>query len=62
MADATPWGAMLSAAGQLGVAPNLFWRLSVREWRALTAAATPERLSRVTLEALAQRFPDVKHD
>jgi uncharacterized phage protein (TIGR02216 family) len=53
---------MLAAAARLGVAPDSFWRLSVREWRALSVPAAPERLSRAALEALAQRFPDVEHD
>ncbi|MFN3668406.1 MAG: phage tail assembly chaperone [Brevundimonas sp.] len=32
----TPWAEMLRTAAQLGVGPEEFWRLSLREWRMLT--------------------------
>ena len=32
----TPWGGMLRAAARLGLGPEAFWRLSLREWRMLT--------------------------
>lgn len=53
------WAAMLQAAARLGVGPEAFWRLSLKEWRMLTAApadSTPMR--RAELEALAARWPD----
>lgn len=56
-ANETPWADWLRAAAALGVTPAAFWRLSVREWRALTAAADAP-LARNELEALMQRFPD----
>lgn len=53
---------MLRAALGWGVAPAAFWRLSLKEWRALTQApqeAAP--LARNEFEALARRFPDQDH-
>lgn len=53
------WAAMLQAAARLGVGPEAFWRLSLKEWRMLTesqADAAPMR--RAELEALAVRWPD----
>ena len=35
----TPWDEMLRTAARLGVGPEGFWRLSLREWRMLTARA-----------------------
>ena len=55
----TPWGAMLRTAAALGVAPEGFWRLSLREWRMLTetpGAARP--MGRAELERLAEAWPD----
>lgn len=54
-----PWGAWLSAALRLGLAPAAFWRLSLREWRLLTAPGPAAPMTRADLAALAQRFPDV---
>ena len=28
-----PWGAMLRAALAAGIGPEVFWRLSLKEWR-----------------------------
>ncbi len=53
---------MLSCALQLGVAPAAFWRLSVKEWRALVQPAAPTTLTRAAFEDLARRFPDGGHD
>jgi uncharacterized phage protein (TIGR02216 family) len=44
-------------AQQVGIAPPTFWRLSVREWRALVAPAH-DVLTRAAFDALKQRFPD----
>jgi uncharacterized phage protein (TIGR02216 family) len=44
-------------AQQIGVAPAQFWRLSLKEWRALISPAH-DALTRATFDALAQRFPD----
>ncbi len=57
-ASFTPWRAMLAVAAQLGVPPAHFWRLSLREWRAIAAPEGHETLPRAAFEALAQRFPD----
>jgi len=51
---------MLAAALSLGVPPHLFWRLSLTEWRALTALNSTASLSRAAFEALTQEFPDTK--
>jgi hypothetical protein len=54
----TPWFAMLAAAQRIGVAPADFWRLSLKEWRALIAPPPGAGMSRSAFEALAQQFPD----
>lgn len=53
----TPWPQLLRLAVQMGIAPEAFWRLSLAEWRALTAEPS-DALSRRGFEALANRFPD----
>jgi len=57
MSERTPWARMLSAGTRLGIAPGLFWRLSLREWRALNTAPR-EALNRADFEALAAAHPD----
>ncbi|MBC7767543.1 MAG: phage tail assembly chaperone [Phycisphaerales bacterium] len=57
MVERTPWPALLAAAMRAGVAPRDFWRLSLKEWRALVAP-TEAGLSRAAFEAMAQVFPD----
>lgn len=57
MAERTPWPRLLALAHGLGVQPAAFWRLSVREWRAL-AAPIDTTLSRAAFEALARHYPD----
>jgi len=55
----TPWPAMLRlAAGDLRIPPEAFWRLSLKEWRALTDGGAAGALDRAGLEALARVFPD----
>lgn len=55
----TPWGAWLATALQLGVAPDAFWRLSLREWRSIAGAAgAGDALPREAFLDLARRFPD----
>ncbi|MEQ1707277.1 MAG: phage tail assembly chaperone [Terricaulis sp.] len=56
--EATPWPAMLAVALRLGVPPSCFWRLSLKEWRALIAPIGDDTLSRAGFAALAQHFPD----
>jgi uncharacterized phage protein (TIGR02216 family) len=41
----------------MGIAPEAFWRLSLKEWRALTTAQS-EALGRAGFEDLARRIPD----
>jgi len=61
MRERTPWGAWLQASFAFGLPPDLFWRLSLKEWRALTAPASAH-FDRAALDALAARFPDYSHD
>lgn len=55
------WSDMLTAALALGLPPNAFWRLSVKEWRALMRTDVAP-LSRSELEALSCIYPDQTHD
>jgi len=52
------WDAALRLAVSLRIPPEAFWRLSLREWRALTATPAAPVLTRPTLDALIARFPD----
>lgn len=54
----SPWPEALRLALQLGLPPDAFWRLSLREWRALTAAPAAPVLTRPGLDALLARYPD----
>ena len=50
---------MLRTALALGVMPEAFWRLSIREWRMLTerpGAVGP--MGRGEMERLSERWPD----
>ena len=54
------WPALMRlSVERFGIAPHAFWRLSLVEWRALTAApvaASP--LGRADLDALLSAYPD----
>ncbi len=52
------WAAMLRLALAMGLAPEAFWRLSLREWRMLTAPAAGPSLGRAELERMAEVWPD----
>lgn len=55
----TPWPAMLRlAAADLRIPPEAFWRLSLKEWRALTDGGASDALDRAALEALLGLYPD----
>ncbi|WP_369814887.1 phage tail assembly chaperone [Brevundimonas sp. Leaf168] len=55
----TPWGEMLRLAATMGVAPEAFWRLSLREWRMLTQAPRGTApLGREGLARLMEGWPD----
>jgi uncharacterized phage protein (TIGR02216 family) len=57
--SATPWGDWMLAAARMGLSPDAFWRLSLREWRLMCAACgAASGLTRSGLEALAERYPD----
>jgi uncharacterized phage protein (TIGR02216 family) len=57
MSEATPWPRLMALSQTYNVTPASFWRLSLKEWRALVAPAT-DSLTRAAFDALAQRFPD----
>ena len=52
------WVAPLRLALSLGVPPDAFWRLSLKEWRALTETPAAPVLSRADLSTLIARYPD----
>jgi len=58
MSERSPWAGWLRRALELGLAPDAFWRLSFKEWRALTASAQAPALTRAEFDALARAFPD----
>lgn len=55
------WQAWLALALALGLAPEMFWRLSLSEWRALAAPHASQTMARADFIALAARFPDTRH-
>lgn len=52
------WAGMLRAALAMGVAPEAFWRLSLREWRMLKAAEPPAVMGRAEFERLLEAYGD----
>ena len=53
------WGEMLRTAARLGLGPEAFWRLSLREWRMLTerpGGGLP--IGRLDFERMAEVWPD----
>lgn len=53
------WAAPLRLALSLGLPPEAFWRLSLKEWRALTEAPpAASSLNRAGLHDLIARYPD----
>lgn len=54
-----PWAVMLRTAVALGVSVDVFWRLSLKEWRMLTEAAPGvSPMGRGEVEALMRAWPD----
>jgi len=56
------WSEPLRLAVRLGVPPEAFWRLSLKEWRALTETPPAPVLTRPGLTALIARYPDEDPD
>ena len=56
--EATPWAEMLKDGIRLGLMPEVFWRLSVAEWRMLSGGAGGAALGRDGLERLVRDWPD----
>jgi uncharacterized phage protein (TIGR02216 family) len=55
----TPWSEMLRTASRLGVSPEAFWRLSLREWRMLIERPEgPAPMRREDLMRMAEAWPD----
>lgn len=52
-----PWADMLRAAADAGIAPEAFWRLSLKEWRWLAGGAGGA-LPRDAFAALSTDYPD----
>lgn len=49
----------MQAAARMGVGPERFWRLSLKEWRMLTAGpAQAAPLERAELERMREMWPD----
>ncbi len=57
MSERTPWAGLLQRAHAFALPPAAFWRLSVREWRALMKRQE-EAMARDALQALMRAFPD----
>ncbi|NGM49430.1 phage tail assembly chaperone [Caulobacter sp. 602-2] len=49
---------MRQAATAFAIPPAAFWRLSLKEWRALAGTPASPVLARPDLAALMARFPD----
>ncbi|QYF88342.1 phage tail assembly chaperone [Brevundimonas sp. PAMC22021] len=50
---------MMRAAAMMGVGPDAFWRLSLKEWRMLTARAEAGApLGRGEMSLMMERWPD----
>lgn len=49
---------MLRAAAAMGIAPDAFWRLSLKEWRMLTAPAGLGPMARRELDEMMRAWPD----
>jgi len=55
----TDWPFLLRlAATRFHIAPDAFWRLSVKEWAGLTAAQALDALGRKDFDALMAAHPD----
>lgn len=61
MRERTPWNAWLRAGLAVGLPPAQFWRLSLKEWRALVAPSEPAALDRAAFDMLIARYPDQTH-
>lgn len=51
-----PWADMLRAAIAAGIAPHVFWALSLREWRWMARSTGQSAMSRAELVALDDAF------
>ncbi len=54
-----PWAEMMQAAVRMGISPDGFWRLSLKEWRMLTVevgGAVP--MGRQDFQRMVEQWPD----
>jgi uncharacterized phage protein (TIGR02216 family) len=59
MTERTPWMTLYAQSQSLkATSAHEFWRLSLKEWRALTAPAGAGVLDRAAFDALAAQLPD----
>lgn len=54
----TPWREMLVEASRMAVTPEVFWRLSLTEWRMLVGPVGGDALRRAAFDKLAEGWPD----
>lgn len=52
-----PWAEMMRAATAIGVSPQMFWQLSLKEWLWLSQSG-PRGMQRAEFETLLQEHPD----
>jgi hypothetical protein len=57
-----PWPQLLAAAARMGMPPDAFWRMSLKEWRLLHAAQHDRAMAHEQLQALAVLYPDNQGD
>jgi uncharacterized phage protein (TIGR02216 family) len=55
------WASLLRRALLMGLTPEVFWRLSWREWVMLNGEA-PAPLGRAGLDEMMRLYPDGDHD
>ncbi|MDI7775380.1 phage tail assembly chaperone [Asticcacaulis sp. EMRT-3] len=56
----SPWAVMLRRALHIGLTPEVFWRLSWREWVMLNSApqTMARPLDRADFDEMQRQFPD----
>ena len=58
---AIPWGAWMALGlGRLRLSPDVFWRLSIAEWRAITGDNVEPPMTQADLNQLMTEYPDAE--
>ncbi len=52
------WDRLILSALRLGILPEAFWQLSIREWQMLTRGKAKSGFERSDLSRLISAFPD----